>query len=68
MADERTENDLLFDLVKGLHGEGLSDEQTNAVRGRVDEIVAAGEAMRAVRLDNADEPFIVFAPYDPRRP
>ena len=66
MADVRTENELLFDLVNGLHGVGLTEEQTEAMKARVDEIVAAGEAIRAVPLDNADEPFIVFAPLDTR--
>ena len=66
MADARTENELLFDLVNSLHGEGLTDEQTDAMKARVDEIVEAGDAMRAVPLDNADEPFIVFAPHDAR--
>ncbi len=66
MADVRTENELLFDLVNSLHGVGLTDEQTDAMKARVDEIVEAGEAMRAVPLDNSDEPFIVFAPLDTR--
>ena len=66
MADKRTENDLLFDLVKTLHGDGLTDEQLDAVKARVDDIVTAGEAMRAVPLDNADEPFVTFVPLDTR--
>ena len=64
MANERTENDLLFDLVKTLHGDGLTDEQLDVVKARVDDIVTAGEAMRAVPLDNADEPFVTFVPLD----
>jgi hypothetical protein len=66
MADERTENDLLFDLVKTLHGQVLTDEQLDAVKARVDDIVTAGRAMRAVPLGNADEPFVTFVPLDTR--
>jgi anti-sigma factor RsiW len=52
-------------LVRAIHGAGLTRAQLAIVRQRVGDIVDAAEAMRAVRLDNADEPFSVFAPHDP---
>ena len=55
-----------FDLVRELHGDGLTDAQLAIVRERVDDVVNAGVALRAARLDNADEPFFVFTPYEPR--
>ena len=66
MLDERTENQLLSEFVKTLHGDGLTDEEFAAVSGRVDDIVRAGESLRAVPLNNADEPFIKFVPLDMR--
>ena len=44
-------------------GAGLTDEQAAVVRERLVAALQAGEAMRAVALDNADEPFTIFAPY-----
>lgn len=66
MLDERAENELLFDLVKTLHGDGLTDEEFAAVSGRVDDVVRAAESLRAVPLKNTDEPFVLFAPLDMR--
>ena len=59
MNDEATERevDVRFNLVKGLYGDRLDDEQL------VEGIVAASEALRTVRLDNGDEPFWVFTPH-----
>jgi len=63
--DKATEAQRYFDLVRGLHGDGLTDAQLAIVRERVDDVVNAGETMRAIALDNAEEPFFVFTPYDP---
>jgi len=52
-------------LVREMHGAGLTDDQLAIVRQRVDDVVNAAEAMRAVALDNSDEPFSVFTPYAP---
>ena len=52
-------------LVREMHGAGLTDDQLAIVRQRVDDVVNAAEAMRAVALDNSDEPFSVFTPYTP---
>ena len=46
-------------------GAGLTDDQVAVVRERLVAALQAGEAMRAVPLDNADEPFIIFSPYSP---
>ena len=43
-------------------GAGLTDEQVAVVRERVAAALQAGEDMRAVSLDNADEPFTTFTP------
>ncbi len=65
MNGEATERevDIRFNLVKGLYGDRLDDEQLDEVRKGVEGIVAASEALRTVRLDNGDEPFWVFTPH-----
>jgi hypothetical protein len=64
MPGNASEAERLYELVKELHGAGLTDEQLEQVRQRIDTVVETGEALRASPLDNADEPFIVFAPHD----
>ena len=63
--DKAIEAQRYFDLVRDLHGDGLTEAQLAIVRERVDDVVNAGEMMRTVALDNAEEPFSVFTPYDP---
>lgn len=65
MNDEATsrEVDNRFDMVKDLYGERLDDEQLEEVRKGIEGIVAAAEALRAIELDNGDEPFPVFTPF-----
>ncbi len=48
-------------------GAKLTDEQAAVVRERVAAALQAGEDMRAVSLDNADEPFTTFTPFIQRR-
>jgi hypothetical protein len=64
LPEHPSEADLLFDLVKERHGKGLTAEQLAVVRDRAGLAVEAAEAMRAVRLNNADEPLSIFVPYD----
>ena len=46
--------------VRALFG-ALPPEQEAVVRERIDAALQAGEAMRAVSLDNGVDPFAVFA-------
>ncbi len=52
-----------FGIVKRLYGDRLDDEQLEGVRKGVETIVRVSAAMRAVKLENGDEPFSVFTPY-----
>jgi hypothetical protein len=52
----RHEAELLFSLVRERYGSRLTPEQLEAVRAGVASIVEAAQALRAVRLDNADGP------------
>lgn len=65
MSDETTnkEVDERFNIVKRLYGDRLTSEELDEVRKGVVGIVEAAESMRAVKLENGDEPFSVFVPY-----
>ena len=65
MSDETTnkEVDERFNIVKRLYGDRLTSEELDEVRKGVEGIVEAAESMRAVKLENGDEPFSVFVPY-----
>ncbi len=65
MSGESTEREVeeRFNIVKRLYGDRLTSEQLDEVRKGVVGIVEAAEAMRAVKLENGDEPFSTFVPY-----
>lgn len=65
MNDEATEREVeeRLGVVKGLYGDRIDDEQLEEVRKAVEGIVTASRALRAVKLDNGNEPFSVFKPY-----
>ncbi|MCH8205671.1 MAG: hypothetical protein IH956_01545 [Chloroflexi bacterium] len=60
---DQTEADILFEMVKSRYGDRLTEDQLEDVRRTVDSVVGNAEALRAVTLDNADEPPAVFTPY-----
>ena len=66
MPEQHTEAERLFQLISEQHGSNLTDEELEIVRQRVDAVVETGETLRAVPLDNADEPFVTFTPHDAR--
>jgi len=57
----------LFALVNDRYGDRLTSVQLDDVKKSVEGIVRAARALRAVRLQNADEPFPPFVPHR-RRP
>jgi len=59
----RAEVEARFNLVKQRYGDRLTAEEEKKVKKDVEDIVDAAEAMRAVKLDNADEPLSLFVPY-----
>jgi hypothetical protein len=62
--EESKESKYRFELVKGRYGDHLSEEELDEVSKGVDTIVKATEAMRAVKLENSDEPYFVFKPLE----
>ena len=61
--DIRAEAEALFALVRERYGDRLTPEQLDGVRKGVEGIVNAARALRAVRLENTDEPMPPFVPY-----
>ncbi len=62
-TSDRSERDLLYELIREQYGEQLTGEQLEDVRRMIDTAVANAERLRAVRLGNADEPPTTFTPY-----
>ena len=60
------EVDQLFALVRTRYADRLTPEQLDEVRKSVEAVVRTSRALRAVRLENTDEPFPPFAPYRAR--
>ena len=64
----RTETDSqhLYEMLKQRYGDRLNPEQLEEVKKGVETIQQAADKLRAVKLDNSDEPFSVFVPYRKR--
>jgi hypothetical protein len=58
-----SETDVLFELIRARYGERLTAEQLAGVRLGIEAIVEQAAALRAIRLDNADEPVQRFMPF-----
>jgi hypothetical protein len=59
-AEPPSDADLLFAFVSRRYADRLTAEQIEALRRSVDEVTRLTAALRAVKLDNADEPFQRF--------
>ena len=64
--DADAEVERLFALVRQRYGDRLTPAQLDEVRKGVEGVVLAARALRAVRLENRDEPFPPFVPYRDR--
>jgi hypothetical protein len=58
-----SETDLLFAFVRRRYADRLTAEQLEALHRSVEEVTRLTAALRAVKLDNADEPFQRFEPF-----
>ena len=61
--DPHAEADALLELVRQRYGSRLRADQLDGVKKGIQAVVEGARALRAVRLDNGDEPFQPFAPY-----
>ena len=57
------ESEALFNVIRQCYGHRLSSDELEEVRKGVAGISQAAAALRAVRLNNSDEPFSVGIPY-----
>ena len=64
----RSEADILFLLLRERYGSRLTLEELQAVRSGLAAIVEGAEALRAVRLANADGPLLPQRPDAPPAP
>jgi hypothetical protein len=60
---DQDEVDARFQIVKERYGGVMDPNDFGAVRGRVEAIVKASAELRAVKLENGDEPFFAFPPF-----
>ena len=66
MSDtNQTENDgnFLYNMLKRRYGERLNPEELEEVKKGVENIRQAADKLRAVNLQNSDEPPALFIPY-----
>jgi len=61
--DQDAEVERLFALVRDRYGDRLTPVQIEDVKKGVEGIVLAARALRAVKLQNTDEPFPPFVPH-----
>lgn len=56
------EADILFTLIKTRYGDRVTPDELEEIRKSLAAILAATAAIRAIKLDNADEPHQTFKP------
>ncbi|UCH57644.1 MAG: hypothetical protein JSV18_01620 [Candidatus Bathyarchaeota archaeon] len=61
--DAKKEVELLFEFVRDLYGDRLTDEELEEVRNGVEHIAETAAALRSIKLENSVEPFSVFKPH-----
>jgi hypothetical protein len=63
MSQPRNEADNLFEIIKMRYGDRVTADELEEMRKGLDAILDASKAMRAVKLENGDEPYQFFEPY-----
>ena len=61
--DSKSEASILFEMIREKYGSFMNSEELDKVNEGVEDIFRAAEILRAVKLDNAVEPFFQFKPY-----
>ncbi|MBM3947655.1 MAG: hypothetical protein FJ312_00145 [SAR202 cluster bacterium] len=64
---QRSESELLFQMIKNRYGHLLKPEQLEEVRSQVELALCTSEEMKAVKLSETDSPAIGFRPYRAKR-
>ena len=58
-----SEKNHMFNRVKELYGEKLTEDQLTAIEASLSPMISVLEQLRSVPLENSDEPYSVFKPY-----
>ncbi|MCX6649407.1 MAG: hypothetical protein NTV61_08495 [Candidatus Bathyarchaeota archaeon] len=58
----RPEAEHLFALIRARYGDRVTPKELEEIRKSLDAILDGAAAMRAIKLDNADEPHQTFKP------
>ncbi|HUS77197.1 MAG TPA: hypothetical protein VM050_00835 [Patescibacteria group bacterium] len=68
MSDEKNrEVELLFEIVKHHYGDKIEPDELEEVRKGVERVIENAEKLRAIKLQNGNEPFSIFRPYRKER-
>ena len=62
MTQSMREAEILFSLVEAKYGGRCTSEELDEVRKGIEAILDSAKAMRAVKLENGDEPHQFFKP------
>jgi hypothetical protein len=57
------EAEILYSLVETRYGDKVTLEEREEIRKSLDAILETVEALRAIKLENGDEPYQFFKPY-----
>ncbi len=60
------DSDALVQMIKIRYGDRLEPDELEEVRKGVEGMADLADALRASPLENGDEPFSVFIPYQPK--
>jgi Asp-tRNA(Asn)/Glu-tRNA(Gln) amidotransferase C subunit len=64
MDNSEIEKEHMFNRIKFLYGDRLNEEQLEAVKENIDTVLKNLEQIRSIQLENKDEPYTVFQPYE----
>ena len=53
----------MFERIKALYGDRLDEEQLATIEASLEPMIDILEKIRAVPLENSDEPYSIFKPY-----
>jgi len=59
----KNETDILFELINMRYGERVTTDELEEIRKGLVAILDAANEMRAIKIENSDEPYQFFKPY-----
>jgi Asp-tRNA(Asn)/Glu-tRNA(Gln) amidotransferase C subunit len=62
MTQTRREADILLNLIEARYGDHVTPEELEEIRKGLNAILDSAKTIRAVKLENGDEPYQFFKP------